>query len=74
MGAYYKDSHRYDDIIDLPYQGSKKKDRIPEGDRAAQFAPFSALNGYEDVIEETARQTEARMEDTLEREDIELLL
>ena len=26
-------------------------------DRAAQFSPFAALVGYEDVIEETARQT-----------------
>ena len=28
--------------------------------RAAQFAPFAALSGYEDAIEETARHTEAR--------------
>lgn len=27
-------------------------------DRAAQFAPFAALTGYEDVIAETARQTD----------------
>lgn len=26
-------------------------------DRAAQFAPFAALNGYEDAITETARNT-----------------
>ena len=31
-------------------------------DRAAQFAPFSALTGYDDVIDETARLTDGRIE------------
>ena len=31
-------------------------------DRAAQFAPFSALNGYEDAVVETARLTETQTE------------
>ena len=31
-------------------------------DRAAQFAPFAALIGYDDAIAETARLTEARPE------------
>ena len=31
-------------------------------DRAAQFAPFSALTGYEAVIAETGRLTEAKVE------------
>lgn len=29
-------------------------------DRAAQFAPFSALSGYDDAIVETARRTDSR--------------
>lgn len=29
--------------------------------RAAQFAPFAALTGYDDVLRETARQTDARI-------------
>ena len=31
-------------------------------DRAAQFSPFAALTGYEDVIEETGRLTESSTE------------
>jgi hypothetical protein len=31
-------------------------------DRAAQFAPFSALIGYEEAVAETARLTESRPE------------
>lgn len=31
-------------------------------DRAAQFAPFAALVGYDDAVAETARLTEARPE------------
>ncbi len=30
--------------------------------RAAQFAPFAALTGYEESIEETARLTDSRIE------------
>ena len=40
-------------------------------DRAAQFAPFAALAGYDAAIRETARTTETRPElDEYEREDI----
>ena len=35
---------------------------MPIADRAAQFAPFSALTGYAAVIGETARQTDMRVE------------
>lgn len=31
-------------------------------ERAAQFAPFAALTGYEDAVEETARLTETQRE------------
>lgn len=30
--------------------------------RAAQFSPFAALNGYEAAVEETARITDAKIE------------
>jgi hypothetical protein len=34
---------------------------MPVPDRAAQFSPFSALNGYYDAINETARLTNERV-------------
>ena len=50
---------KYDDIIDLPHPTSKRHLPMPVSDRAAQFAPFAALTGYEDAIEEAARLTDA---------------
>ena len=51
---------RYDDIINLPHHVSTNHPRMSMHDRAAQFAPFSALVGYEDAVAETARLTETR--------------
>ena len=47
-------SDDYRDIIDLPHHTSVKHPRMAAEMRAAQFAPFAALTGYDDVIEETA--------------------
>ena len=55
-------SNRYDDIINLPHHESKVYKRMPTINRAAQFAPFAALTGYEDAIEETGRITTDRKE------------
>lgn len=44
----------YSDIINLPHHVSKKHPRMPMKDRAAQFAPFAALTGYNDAVKETA--------------------
>lgn len=35
---------------------------MPRRDRAAQFAPFAALTGYDDAVNETARLTDSRRE------------
>ena len=50
----------YDDIINLPHPTSAKHPRMPLSDRAAQFAPFAALVGYDAVVSETGRLTEAK--------------
>lgn len=50
----------YDDIIDLPHHTSDSRPHMAMADRAAQFAPFSALSGYDDAIVETARRTDSR--------------
>lgn len=44
-----------EDILYLP--GFKNPDHppMPLHDRAAQFAPFKALTGYEEIINETAK-------------------
>jgi hypothetical protein len=49
---------RYDDIINLPHHVSATRPQMPMIDRAAQFQPFRALTGYEDAVQETARQTD----------------
>ena len=55
-----RDPFPYEDIIDLPHPVSRKHKPMDRTDRAAQFAPFAALTGYEAVIEETARLIESR--------------
>lgn len=52
----------YDDIINLPHHTSATRQRMSISDRAAQFAPFAALTGYDGVIEETVRQTDSQDE------------
>ena len=61
----------YSDIINLPHHVSKNHPQMPMEARAAQFAPFAALTGYDAVIHETARLTEGQVE--LEEYDNERL-
>ncbi len=46
---------KYDSIINLPHHESKTHPPMPMHDRAAQFAPFAALTGYDTAIRETDR-------------------
>ncbi|MBQ4584507.1 MAG: hypothetical protein IJA94_06435 [Bacilli bacterium] len=52
---------KYDDIINLNRPISKHKHQSIDS-RAAQFAPFAALTGYESAIKETARLTDEKIE------------
>lgn len=52
----------YSDIINLPHPVSKRHPQMPMINRAAQFAPFAALTGYEAAIDETARLTDDKAE------------
>ena len=54
--------NRYADIIDHPRHVSAKHPPLPPESRAAQFSPFAALTGYDDVISETARLTDSRID------------
>ncbi|MCM1137112.1 MAG: hypothetical protein NC221_06090 [Duncaniella sp.] len=53
---------RYDDIINLPHHVSTTRKPMSMESRAAQFAPFAALTGHGDAINETARLTSERIE------------
>ena len=46
MKNYFGETHKYDDIINLPHHVSGTHPQMPVEDRAAQFAPFAALTGY----------------------------
>ena len=61
----------YSDIINLPHHVSHNHPQMPMEARAAQFAPFAALTGYDAVIHETARLTDRQVE--LEEYDNERL-
>ena len=59
---HQKETHHYDDIIQLPHHVSSRHPPMPAADRAAQFAPFAALTGYEAAIREAARLTDGAIE------------
>lgn len=59
---------KYAHILDMPHPVSATRPRMSLSRRAAQFAPFAALTGFEAMIGETARRTEAAV--CLDEEEI----
>ena len=53
---------KYGDILGFPHHVSETHPPMPIADRAAQFAPFAALTGYKEAIEETERLAEKKIE------------
>ena len=53
---------KYNEIMNLPHHVSKTRPQMPMSDRAAQFAPFAALTGYDDIITEAGRLTDCKIE------------
>ncbi len=53
---------KYDHIINHPHHQSKTRPHMSLLDRAAQFAPFAALTGYDESVNEAARTTDERIE------------
>ncbi len=51
----------YADIIDLPHHQSDRRRHMSLHDRAAQFAPFAALVGYDEMVAEEARLTDLQV-------------
>lgn len=60
----------YEDIINMPHHISKKHPQMSISDRAAQFAPFAALTGYQDAIIETGRLVDKKIELTNEEKEV----
>lgn len=52
----------YEDIINLPPHISSKHPQPTMLERAARFAPFAAITGYEEMVLEEARVTQERTE------------
>ena len=55
-------NNKYDPIMNLPHHVSMTRPQMPMSDRAAQFAPFAALTGYDSAIRETGRLTDEKIE------------
>ena len=54
---------QYNDILNMQYPNPEiEKDFSDEILRAAQFAPFAALTGFDEEVEETARITDSKVE------------
>ena len=53
---------KYKDMIYMDRPISKKHTPMPLENRAAQFAPFAALTGYDDAVNETSRLTVNKIE------------
>ena len=64
-------NEKYSDIINLPHPESRTHPRMPRSDRAAQFAPFAALTGYDDAVAEAGRLTSSKIE--LDENELERL-
>ena len=52
----------YADIIHLPHHQSTVRPHMSLHDRAAQFAPFAALTGYDEMVDEEARLTDLQID------------
>ncbi len=53
--------NNYSDIINIKYDGPKNHIRMTKENRAAQFASFRALTGYEDELKEVRRKVDSKI-------------
>lgn len=63
--------NRYDDMLNLPHHVSPTRAHMSMHDRAAQFAPFAALTGYDAAVQEAARLTDTQID--LDAEQIDAI-
>lgn len=57
-----EETHDYDDIIHLPHWRSATRPPMPPLDRAAQFTPYDALNGFSDEIAQVRRANDIQFD------------
>lgn len=55
-------NEKYRSILYAPHYQSPTRPKMDRVDRAAQFSPFAALVGYDDIIDETNRLTEEEID------------
>ena len=58
-----KANNKYEDIINLPHHVSTKHPQMSIEQRAAQFAPFAALVGFEEIVKIVSEEVEKSFED-----------
>ena len=64
----FNDTSRYKDIMNVPRHASRAHLPMPQIDRAGQFAPFAALTGYKELLDQTAKRYHNK--DYLSREEL----
>ena len=52
MPTHQHINDNYEDIIEMPHHVSETRPQMSLEARAAQFAPFAALTGFDEAIEE----------------------
>ena len=61
---------RYQDLLTLRRPTFDRRPPMPARNRAAQFAPFAALSGYDDAVEEAGRRTDCRVDISEDRAEL----
>lgn len=62
---------KYADMLEMKHHISKKHPQMSIYDRAAQFAPFAALTGHSEAINET---TSEHIMDVIKRNENEVFM
>ena len=62
-------NNKYESIINLPHHVSKNHPRMSIYDRSAQFAPFAALTGYDESINEAGKSMTKKIELGIDKQD-----
>ncbi len=59
-----KENNKYSDILDYDWKVDSLTNRMPLGQRAKIFLPFSALTGYEEALAEVEKSAFEAMSET----------